>query len=137
MLNNWTRDDSRALPTLEQMHLLQPLCTACVFCLVLMGCGMCSDTVKTVEKSPDGKLTATLFVRDCGATTDFSTIVSVHRPDSTFKDDSGMVFVVKGESAVKSYWDGSRSLRIECQDCKRKDVFSQLTVLGDVDISYK
>jgi hypothetical protein len=93
--------------------------------------------VITVEKSPDGQLAATLFVRNCGATTDFSTIISVHRPDSTFKDDSSMVFVAKGEPTIQLNWDGPRSLSIGCQKCDRQEVFRRVTALGDVDISYK
>jgi Family of unknown function (DUF5412) len=38
----------------------------------------CVNTVKQETKSPDGKYVATAFVRNCGATTDFSAQVDVH-----------------------------------------------------------
>jgi hypothetical protein len=107
------------------------------FLLALAGCGVCSEEVIGSARSRDGVLTATWFVKDCGATTDFSTGVSVHRSDSTFKDDGDIVFVVKGRGSLSLLWDGPRSLRIECGGCSRQNVFRRVTSLGDVDISYK
>lgn len=44
------------------------------------GCsGGCENTILSEEGSPNGRLTATLFERSCGATTGYSTQVSVLR----------------------------------------------------------
>ena len=104
--------------------------------LLIVGCAPCSDKVVAESLSPDRTLAATWFVRDCGATTEFSTMVSVHRPDITFRDDAGIVFVAKGRGSLKLEWTGPRGLKIECVGCERKMIFKEVTVAGDVDISY-
>ncbi|MEK6280524.1 MAG: hypothetical protein AABN95_09255 [Acidobacteriota bacterium] len=53
-----------------------------VIVLAASGCAFllrssCENTVRSEIKSPDGKYVVTLFERNCGATTDFSTIVSL------------------------------------------------------------
>lgn len=50
----------------------------CVLLGALSACsGPCTTTVVRVAKAPDGQHAATLFHRDCGATTSFSTQISV------------------------------------------------------------
>jgi hypothetical protein len=52
--------------------------------LALTGCGPdCANMVKQEAKSPDGKYVATAFVRNCGATTDFSAQVDLRKAGST------------------------------------------------------
>jgi hypothetical protein len=48
------------------------------FCLVLGGCSeTCTNTIVSRLSSPDGQREAVMFQRDCGATTGFSTQVSI------------------------------------------------------------
>jgi hypothetical protein len=47
------------------------------FLLPISSCG--ADQIEPEAASPDDELKATWFTRDGGATTDFSTIVDVHR----------------------------------------------------------
>ena len=54
---------------------------------------MCSNQVISKTKSPDGSLEAVVFQRDCGATTDFSTQVSIFRSWFPRGNSSGNVFV--------------------------------------------
>jgi hypothetical protein len=98
------------------------------------GCGLCSDEVQAELVSPDNALKATWFIRDCGATTDFSTIVSVHRPDNGYRDAGDFVFVAKGRKQLRVAWTGPSKLTVECTGCQRKDVFRRVTLLGNVDI---
>ena len=116
--------------------LVQLTVTASLLSLSIAGCGLCSDEIKMEQSGPQGTLKATWFVRNCGATTDFSTIVSVHRPGISYKDGGGIVFVATGRGQLRMSWDDARHLRIECVGCQRKDIFRKITVLGDVDISY-
>ena len=104
--------------------------------LLMEACAPCSDKVVAESLSTDKALAATWFVRDCGATTEFSTMVSLHRPDISFRDDASIVLVAKGRGALKVEWTGPRALKIECVGCDRKIIFKQVTVVGDVDISY-
>lgn len=65
----------------------------------------CSDNVKHQSQSSDGRYTATLFQRNCGATTDYSTIVSLRASNSDFdgvKDTR--VLVLKGSCEVTVHW---------------------------------
>lgn len=101
------------------------------------GCGTCDDEVQTQSVSPDKIVEATSFVRNCGATTDYSMIVSIHRTDNDYKDESDFVFVAKGRGRLQLKWAGPKALEIHCEGCERKDVFRRLTALGDIDISYR
>jgi hypothetical protein len=101
--------------------------------VVLASC-LCSDELVTEVPSPDRALTAAYFVRDCGATTDFVTAVSVRRGRGSYKDRSAQVFVVRGRHKVSLAWTGPRTLVVECSGCERKDVVYQVTVSGDLSI---
>lgn len=111
----------------------------CIFLtqlIFLQSCSLCSNKVVAESLSPDKEFTATWYVRDCGATTDFATIVSVHRSGTGFRDDSDMVFVASGRGPLQLLWTGPRKLSIECRGCSRKNIFKQLSTRADVDISY-
>jgi hypothetical protein len=63
--------------------------------------------------SPDGKMVATLFQRDCGATTSVASIVSLRKNGEKFKDKkSRWVFVYAGVNQVFFRWVGNASLQI-------------------------
>jgi hypothetical protein len=102
--------------------------------LPLVGCAPCSDEVRAEVVSTDKALKATWFVRNCGATTDFSTIVSAHRPDDSYRDRGDFVFVARGERPLRLEWTGPRQLTVECPGCGREDIFRRVTVLGNIDI---
>lgn len=110
--------------------------TGAVLLSVLSWIACCSDQIRSESLSPDGTLKATWFVRDCGATTDFSTIISLHRPHDSYRDSDGFVFVTEGRGPLRVVWDGPRRLTIECTSCQRKLIFRMVTVVGGVDISY-
>ncbi len=104
-------------------------------CLAISGC-LCSDQVTSEATSPDGMLTATVFVRNCGATTDFVSKVSLHPKLEGFKDERTLVFVAHGGQPISASWKGPRSLTVECTGCARPDVSYQVTTVGDIDILY-
>lgn len=100
---------------------------------VLAVCGLatlfifqgCEDTIKADVRSPDGKYTATVYERDCGATTDFSTIVSVREGFAKFKGDALGPVIVEGQHRIDVIWDGNTRLRLLCQDCRESEIFKQ------------
>lgn len=55
--------------------------------------GACANDVIAEKVSPDGALKALVFQRDCGATTGFSTQVSVVPADDSAPSGSGNVFI--------------------------------------------
>lgn len=77
--------------------------------------GMCGNTEAQTVVSPDGQLKAVVFERDCGATTGFSTQVSVLRANQTLPDDGGNVLVTDASEAstVHVVWTGARTLQIQ------------------------
>jgi hypothetical protein len=104
--------------------------------VVLIACNPCSKEVVQASLSPDGVLQATWYTKNCGATTDFSTVVSVHRPDDSSYDESDIVFVAKGKQNLKLTWAGPRRLLVECSSCERRVIFREVTKIGDIDVSF-
>ena len=111
--------------------------SACAFIGLLLACNFCSDQVVSHTDSPDAVLTVTSFVRNCGATTDYSSKVSVHRKSEGFRDEQDVIFVVKGRHDLSINWTGPRALSIACSSCGRRETFRQLTALGDIDVAYQ
>jgi hypothetical protein len=64
-----------------------------------------SDTIKATSASPDGVYTATLFERDCGATTNFNQQVRLQKKDENSDGDSDVLFVIEGKPDVKLTWN--------------------------------
>lgn len=109
--------------------------------LSLAGCnlsltGECSDEIKQEAKSPDGKYVATWYVRDCGATTSFSTIVNLRIGSARFNGNEGEVFVVKGQPQVKIAWNNESSLQVSCPECRSEDIFKRETLHNSISVSY-
>ena len=94
------------------------------FCIVLSGCvGLCKDTWRSEVTSPDGTYAASVFVRDCGATTPQYTHV-VLKPRSflsSYRDDN-IAFSVKNDPAVGLRWTDQTHLMIGYEDNSKTDV---------------
>jgi hypothetical protein len=58
--------------------------------------GMCKNEIYKEYLSPDKSLKAVVFQRDCGATTDFSTQVSILKSNENLDNESGNIFIIKG-----------------------------------------
>lgn len=95
----------------------------------------CEDTIKTEIRSPNGKYTATVFERDCGATTDFSTIINLRESSAKFRGDDLGAVIIKGQHRIDLVWDGNRRLQLQCSDCRPEDIFKQERNWKDVEIS--
>ena len=61
--------------------------------LLSSGCGLCANEEMLRVPSPDAKLEAVIFQRDCGATTGFSTQVSIVPKGASLPNEGGNVFV--------------------------------------------
>ena len=106
----------------------------------------CSNQPLAIEKSPDGSLEAVIFQRDCGATTGFSTQVSIFRSWLPRGTSSGNIFVsdtdhgkapsgVGGGPDVKVKWVSERELVIAHHHLAR--VFLSEPNWGAVKITYE
>ena len=107
--------------------------------LPIGGCGVfsprCGDQIKAEKASPDLKYTATVYERDCGATTDFSTIVNLRESSAKFNGNDLGAIIVKGQHRIDLVWDGNTRLRLQCSDCRPDDIFKQERSWKNVEIS--
>jgi hypothetical protein len=76
------------------------------------GCGgSCSNSILNEATSPDGKYVATAFIRDCGATADFSPQVCL-RPVGQKLADTGNVFIGNHSDKIQISWLSNTQLVI-------------------------
>jgi hypothetical protein len=79
---------------------------------------------------------ANVYERNCGATTDFSSMVNVQSTSDKFRAEEGLLFVAKGRYDLSVAWTGPRTLLITCTSCSRSNVFREVAALGDIDVKY-
>ena len=96
--------------------------------------------------SPDGKLKAAVFQRDCGATTGFSTQVYILRASDELQNENGNIFVADtdhgkapsgqgGGPELEVRWTSARKLQIKHD--RRARLFLAEQSLNDVIIQYE
>ena len=99
---------------------------------------LCGETIKTEVKSPSGRYVATIFERDCGATTDFATIVSLRKAEEVFdaKGAKGQqpVLIVSGQPAVTLSWSSDTDLVVTLPPT---EAFTKRESWRDVRIVYQ
>jgi hypothetical protein len=106
--------------------------------LLLVSCGLCTDEKLAEATSPNGDWLAEVFVRDCGATTDFATSVLLRyktersKPDAS---DRSVLSLYHLRGGVRLHWLSDKKLQIECA-CSRDMVRKTVRVYDQsVDIS--
>jgi hypothetical protein len=111
---------------------------------LLADCDSCENQVVEKLTSPDRVRTAVLFQRDCGATTGFSTQVSIVRGDR-LPNEPGNVFVADtdhGEAPTASWGGPHAELRwldsttLEVRYDFRAQTFQKVEALDGVSIRY-
>lgn len=116
--------------------MLRPVLLPILLAPALAGCDIvdCGDRVLNVARSPDGRHAAAIFRRDCGATTGFSTQVSL-APNESTPDGSGNLLILGDEPGVSAQWLGRDRLLISYRRGAR--VFRQVSVRDGVRIVYR
>lgn len=113
--------------------------------MLLSGDSMCDNQPLSEAKSPGGAHRAVVFTRNCGATTGFSTQVSILPGGGELPNDGGNAFVADddhgaapagpgGGPVVEAVWLGENRLRIRHHP--RARVFHSETRVGDVEVVY-
>ena len=81
--------------------------------------GTCGNTVVARVPSPDARLEAVVFQRDCGATTGFSTQLSIVRAGQALPAEGGNLLVAQGGPpgpgggpTLHVEWAGASRLRV-------------------------
>lgn len=123
------------------------LATVLFFSLLSSSCDSgCANEILETVKSPDAHLQAVIFRRDCGATTDYSTQVSILSASAELANRSGNVFVADtnhsrapeqegGGPKVKAEWLDNKSLKISYHsECR---IFLQEAKQSGVKIIYE
>ena len=107
---------------------------------------MCGNQVISQGLSPDKKYKFVVFVRDCGATTGFSTQVSVMTSDWKFRDDeSGNVLTTSdrergsrtnklGGADVRVEWTANRRIKIYLENAAKTGI--KLSKVKGIEIEY-
>ncbi|MGZ3912012.1 MAG: hypothetical protein ACXVBR_18140 [Flavisolibacter sp.] len=83
--------------------------------LFISGCSdLCGVELLGESKSPDEEYVATIFERNCGATTPFVRVVSLRHVGSEFApdDDDDWVFTIHGQSYIHVSWIENKKLEI-------------------------
>ena len=110
---------------------------ACLLTLVLIsGCiDLCGNDPLHGEESPDKSRLAVAFVRSCGATTGFSSHVSIVSKDKPIPNEPGNILVVEGKQPLSVKWRSNTELEIELP--KESKIHRQVESLGEISIKYK
>jgi len=95
----------------------------------------CANEPLQTSFSPDGKLKVILFRRDCGATTKYSTHVSILPASAELPNEGGNVSVQEGETPTNVRWTSDRHLNIS--STRASGVFLRLTNHHGVAITYE
>lgn len=77
---------------------------------------MCGNEVHSEVLSPDREHKVVVFQRDCGATTSFSTQISIIDSDDELENDSGNIYIIDGhpkDVSPRARWISSAELTIE------------------------
>lgn len=79
---------------------------------------MCSNEIYSELLAPNNEQKAVIFQRDCGATTGFSTQISIIKSDSPLANEKGNVFIIRGhprDVAPILEWPDESTLKIDYQ----------------------
>lgn len=103
-----------------------------------IGCrpSLCDNTPLKQVESPSGTFIATVFERNCGATTDFSRMVSVGGSADPFSDDTHIVFIVSGQEDINVRWIDGSTLKVDCTECSPDRTFRKKDKWGVINILY-
>jgi hypothetical protein len=85
--------------------------------------------------STDGSVSAWIFVRDCGATTSWSTQVSILKKGKGPPVDGGNAFVIDRKSQVIATWHEPNHVTIAFE--RTGHIFVQESNVAGVSISYE
>jgi len=97
--------------------------------------GMCANTVISSSTSPNGKWKVVLFERNCGATTGFSTQISLLESGEKLTNEAGNIYITEGYP--KGYtlnWDSDTSVVINGTSTRSN---KKVTQFNGIQFSYE
>lgn len=105
--------------------------------VVACGGSLCSNDVLSESTSPDGEYVASVFERNCGATTPHVQVISLRLSNTKLNPErhEDWVFTIHGQSRIDLHWESARKLKISYSGTG--DNPTQRVSWQDVIISYK
>lgn len=105
------------------------------YCWMFGGLGdLCGNEIISSDVAPNGALKAVLFRRDCGATTGYSTQVSILSASRSLPNEAGNIFIQKDEPVVVIRWIDDHHLSVSGGGART--AFRHLTDYRGVRITY-
>ncbi|WLQ11866.1 DUF5412 family protein [Hahella aquimaris] len=108
------------------------------FIAFLSGCSSsCGNRIIDEVSSPNGMNIATIFERNCGATTSYVQAIIIRDRNSNFNGNNvdDFIFTMKGQEEVKVKWLGDNRL-VVIRPEKTKDIYIKLSDWEDFKIDY-
>jgi hypothetical protein len=106
---------------------------------------MCGNKIIRIELSPNKKHKIVIFRRDCGATTDFSTQVSILKVDEKLENECGNIYSADSEQgkaktdennivAIKGKWISTTKVILTYDKSAR--IFKMEDLVDEIEIEY-
>ena len=108
--------------------------------LLLNSCDdLCQNQIKMRQLSPNRELKAVVFVRDCGATTSFSSQIAIlESSEKLTSRDGGNIYIVDEQlDNLKVKWLNNKKLLIETPKVSERKIFEQKRLFKGVEIEYR
>jgi hypothetical protein len=88
--------------------------------------------------SPNGQYSAIVYLRSCGATTGWSTFITVFPNSQKFKGGGkDVIYGIDGLYGISVIWLDDTHLRVDCIRCDQTKIFKQDSKWRDVTVSYE
>ncbi len=113
-------------------------CIAGLYTLDRFFSGMCRNEIASELLSPNGKNKVITFQRDCGATTGFSTQISLISANSNLPNEGGNIFISDGHpdvTNVRIKWLSPEKILIDVG--VKKTVFKNENQVRGIEILYQ
>jgi hypothetical protein len=115
-------------------------------CMNMIWGGMCGNQIIEEIPSPNKELKALIFTRDCGATSGYSTQLSIIENSDQLEDETGNTFILSdkvedglsfdnGGAKIEVIWTGDNSVTVYFD--KRTEFTKQKEEIGDIKITYE
>jgi hypothetical protein len=97
--------------------------TLCLSVFVINACfsssGMCANVEQERLAAPDSLMDLVVFERDCGATTNWSTQVSIVKRGQALRDEPGNLFISEDRAVVRAAWQSASVAEVRYQRATR------------------
>ena len=129
----------------KELSIFLQVCVTVLLLLCCLGCDLCDNEKIKEIPSPTAKYKIVIFQRSCGATTGFTTQISVIENDKELSDEAGNIFIADtnndrapvaswGGPEVKAFWIGNNKISVHYN--KNARVSKEKRKIYNIDIKY-